>query len=112
MSNIERRTIVDQIEITRDGAVHLRLAKQIVDGDIVLTSAYHRTAFEPGADLDAAIPVIQAHLKQMGEAAVGPAEWARLRRVVAMEHTPDAIAAFKAKQEAAAQQRLPPPARS
>lgn len=110
--SIERRTIVEQIEIKRDGVVQVRLAKQIVDGDTVLASEYHRAAFDPGADLDAAIPVVEAHLKQMGDAEVGPAEWARLRRVVAMEHTPEGIAAFKAKQEAAAQRRLPRPARS
>jgi hypothetical protein len=105
--NIERRTVLDQIEIKRDGTVQLRLAKQIVDGETVLTSEYHRTTFEPGTHLDAAIPVIEAHLTELGAALVSSDEWARVRRVVTMEHTLDVIAAVAAKREAAAQRWAP-----
>src|SRR5262245_25710802 len=94
MSTIERRTIVDQIEITRRGTVQLRLAIQTVIGDKVLSFEYHRTGFEPGTDLDSAVPVVQGALQQLGAPEMSASEWARVRRVLQVEHTPEVIAAF------------------
>jgi hypothetical protein len=102
MSEIIQRTIIDQIELTRGGTVQLRLARQVVVNDTVLTSEYHRAALEPGADVEAAISIVQDHLRQLGAAEVDSAEWDRLRRVIQLEHTPEVIAAFAANKEAAA----------
>jgi hypothetical protein len=94
---LERRTIIDQIEIRRDGTVQVRLAKQVVDGEDVLRSEYHRIGVEPGADLESYLPVVNAHLRALREAAVDEAEWDRVRRVVSLEHTPEAGAAYRGK---------------
>jgi hypothetical protein len=101
MSNIQCRTIVDQVEIGRDGAVLVRLAKQIVDGDKLLASAWHRMSVNPGDDLDLQISYVCANLTHLGAGVPKTDEWARVRRVVATEHTPDVIAAFAKAQSAA-----------
>lgn len=93
----EQRTIIDQIEICRDGEVRLRLDKQLLRDGKVIGSGWHRTGWEPGADFEASISVINANLLAMGEAVVDAAEWDRVRRVIVMEHTPEATAAWQAK---------------
>lgn len=95
--SLERRTIIDQIEIQRDGIVQVRLAKQIVDGGEVLRSEFHRVAMAPGADLGASVSLINANLEELREATVADAEWDRVRRVIGREHTPEVIAAFEEK---------------
>jgi hypothetical protein len=106
MSEIIQRTIIDQIELTRGGTVQLRLARQVVVNDTVLTSEYHRAALEPGTDLEAAIPVIHDHLRQLGSAEVDPQEWDRLRRLIQLEHTPAVVAAFAANKQAAGERAM------
>lgn len=99
---MERRTVVDQIEVKRDGIVQVRLAKQVVDGEQMLRNDYHRMEpLTPGADLESALLIVNAHLTELREAMVEEAEWDRVRRVVAMEHTAEAIAAYEAKRAAA-----------
>lgn len=100
---LERRTIIDQIEIKRDATMNVRLAKQVVDGEEVVTSEYHRIAVEPGADLESRLPIVNAHLAEMHAASVDEAEWERVRRIVGLEHTPKTVAAYRAK--ASAQQQ-------
>jgi hypothetical protein len=94
---LERRTVIDQIEIRRDGTVQVRLAKQVVDGEDVLRSDYHRIGVEPGADLESHLPLVNAHLTTLGEAVVEETEWDRVRRVVSLEHTPETVAAYREK---------------
>ena len=109
--SIEKRTIIDQIEITRNGVVRLRLDKQLVDGEKVLKSEYHRAGFEPGADLNIAIQTINNHLVALGEVEVSPIEWERVRRVVDLEHTPEVVTVFQAKvaaDVAAAERKIAP----
>lgn len=80
--SLARRTIVDQIEILRDGTVQVRLAKQVVDGDDVLRSEYHRIAVEPGSDLESCLLAVNAHLTELRETVLDEAEWEWVRRVV------------------------------
>jgi hypothetical protein len=102
---LKRRTIIDQIEIKRDGTVQVRLAKQVVDGDEVLRSEYHRLGVEPGADLESYLPAVNAHLSALHEAEVEEAEWDRVRRIVSLEHRAEAVAAYR-KEVARAQREI------
>lgn len=94
---ITQHTIVDQIEIRRDGTVQIRLAKQLVRDGKVLSSGWHRAAWEPGADFDAGCEAVNSHLAAMGEAPVDATEWGRCRRVIEMEHTADVVEAYQGK---------------
>lgn len=95
---LSRRTVIDQIEIRpQEGTVQLRLAKQILDGDQVISQQWHRTAFDASADVDGQLAVVNAHLEKMGEATV--AEWQSVKDHVALTRTSlaDMVAAEAAK---------------
>jgi hypothetical protein len=102
---LERKTLLDQVEIRRDGTLQVRLVKAIVDGETILAREFHRTVLEPGAAADALLATLNAHLGQMGEAAVADEEWDRIRRIAALEHTPEAVAAYREKTAALAAAR-------
>lgn len=78
---MERKTVVDQIECTRNGAVQVRLSKQIVEGDQVLASEYHRTVVEPGVDPRVQMGLVNDHLQAMGCALVTEDDIARVERI-------------------------------
>ena len=92
---MEKRTIVDQIEVTREGHLQIRMRKQIVDGDTAHEMGYHRTSVEPGGDCEKQLEMVNEHLEVMGHATVADAEWRRVRAIA------DAVSTeLDAKQEA------------
>ena len=93
----EQRTIIDQIEIRRDGTVQVRLDKQLVKDGKVVGSGWHRCVFEPGADVDAVADAVNAHLTEMGETPVEASEWGRVKRVAVIEHSEDVVMAHRQK---------------
>ena len=106
---LERKTLLDQVEIRRDGALQVRLVKAIVDGEaIVSQQGFHRTVVEPGIDADAQLAALNASLLNWPEAEGGPfaavdnAEWDCVRRASQSEHTPEVIIAFQEKAALAA----------
>ena len=90
---MEKRTIVDQVETTRNGVIQVRIRKRIVEGDNILRDDFHRTSIPPGADPEKVLEAVNQHLLSMGEAAIPGAEWDRVSRIVAAEHTPQVVAA-------------------
>lgn len=71
---LERKSIVDQIEITRECCLQIRLALLIVDGDQEISSKWHRTSIPADAPANAAgvqMEAVNTHLDSMGEAPVG-----------------------------------------
>lgn len=93
--SIGTRTVIDQIEIRANGTLQIRLLKQIVNGDAVVQSTYHRTAIEPGGDCDALLAAVGAHLAALGFPRLSPDEWQRVKDHAAVAWTPDAIAAWR-----------------
>lgn len=91
---IERVTVVDQVEVRPDGIVQVRLAKLLVENGVVIGRAWHRTVIEPGTPVDAQMGEVNRHLVEMGESAV--ADYKLLREHVALAHTPERVAAFRA----------------
>lgn len=66
--SIERKTIVDTIEIAVNGAVGVRLALMLVEGDVVLSSKWHRTMIPQEISPAEQLAYVNDHLLQMGEA--------------------------------------------
>lgn len=66
---IERKTIIDQIEITGGGEVRTRFGLLLVEGDKVLSVNYHRTIFDVGSPNCVALTMysVNTHLVSMGE---------------------------------------------
>jgi hypothetical protein len=54
-----------------------------------------RALFEPGINAEAQASAVDSHLAGMGEAKVSDSDWARVRKIVKNEHTPDVVKAFK-----------------
>ena len=81
---MEKRTIVDQIEVTRDGHLQIRMRKQIVDGDVVHEMGYHRTSIEPGGDCEKQLEMLNEHLEAMGYSTVSDKDWGRVRTIAAV----------------------------
>lgn len=66
---IERKTIIDQIEIGGNGDMRARFALLLVEGDKVLNTAYHRTSFPVGVPNGVTLQMyeVNTHLVSMGE---------------------------------------------
>ena|ERR1035437_1242384 len=98
---IEKRTVVDQRELTSTGIIQIRFLKEIVEDGNVLSFEYHRTSIKPGQDVDEVMASVNSNLLQMNCTEVSPDEIDKIRRVIQVEHTPEVIAAFKQAQIAA-----------
>lgn len=81
---ITKEVSVDKIEVLENGGVLIREATKILEDGVEFSKSYHRKSFAPGVDISNQDPRVQA---------VCNAVW-----------TPEVIAAYQAKQEAARQQ--------
>ena len=93
---IEKKTILDQIEITRDGTIQVRLALLVLEDGEEISSAWHRTSIPPGADPIKQMAAVNVHLQQMNKAPV--ASFSLLTDIVPVVHTKEVKAAYQKKQ--------------
>lgn len=75
---IERQSIVDQIEITRNGTLAVRLALLLVDDGKELASKFHRTSIPLECPPMAQMLLVNEHLVQMGEAPLSAVDVQRI----------------------------------
>jgi hypothetical protein len=95
---IEKKTIVDQIEISRSGHIHIRFGLLLIEDGVELDCKWHRTVIEPGSDIDAQIAAVNSHLQIMGKATIDDStQISRLKSVAALFHTSDVVAEHKAR---------------
>jgi hypothetical protein len=73
---LEKRTIVDKIEVVENGTVQVRTATRIVEDGVQLSQSYHRHVVVPGADYSG--------------------EDARVQAICAATHTAEVVAAYQA----------------
>ena len=80
---IAKQTVVDQIEVNRNGTIQIRIALELVENGAVLNHKWHRTAIEAGGDVDAQIAAVNAHItsEPMNEQPVSAADIARIKAV-------------------------------
>lgn len=95
---IEKKTIIDQIEITRNGTVQVRFGLLLLEDGAEIDSKWHRTNFPPGHDVSAQIAAVNAHLSQMGKPAISAEDAARIAQVCTQAWTPEVVAAYQASQ--------------
>ena len=83
---ISKNTVVDQIEVIRNGIIQVRIALEFVENGVVLSSRWHRTAIEVGGDVDAQMAAVNAHItsEPMNEQPVSAADIARIKAVQAV----------------------------
>lgn len=75
---LERRTVVNQIEVTEGGILQIRFGLQIVDGGEVISQKWHRTSIPLHANPADQINTVNIHLAQMGENPVSEDDLARI----------------------------------
>jgi len=90
---IEKKTVVDQIEITRSGHMQIRFGKLLVEDGKEIACQWHRTVIEPGADVDAQIEFVNSHLIDMGYPAIE--DISQLKRHAEVAFTPEKVAKHK-----------------
>lgn len=96
-----KRVIIDQIEITRDGTLQIRMAKEVVDDDgKVILSGWHRTSLPPDGDIDQQITVVNESLiRDLGYPAINEEEAPWLRTIIPLVHTEAVKEKYRQKRE-------------
>jgi hypothetical protein len=101
---MEKRTVFVQMECTASGEAFIKFDKQIVDGEKVVASRFHRIAVEPGQSLDAVLADVHQHIsteEMGGYPPLSAADVSRVRAVIDVDHTPERIATFRARRQKA-----------
>ena len=95
---ITKQTTVNQIEITQNGTVQIRIGLEIVENGTVINQKWHRTILPPAHDIDTQFAIVNAHLTQMGENTVSQADIDKIKTQCLAAWTPAVIAAYQALQ--------------
>ena len=94
--------IIDQIEVTQNGIVQVRMHKLSSDGDLL---GNHRTSFPPATNITAQIASVNAHMATENYSAIPDADVAKLTAICNTVWTAEVIAAYQAAQAAAEAER-------
>lgn len=71
---IERKTVVDQIEITRSGEMRVRIGLLLVEDGVEIDCRWHRTVVPPEVSPDEQFASVNSHLESMGKEPVSAAD--------------------------------------
>ena len=88
-----KQLIIDQIEVTNNGTVQVRMHKLSSDGDLL---GNHRTLITPGGDIAAQIAAVNNHMATENYSAISAADVAKLTAICNAAWTPEVIAAYQA----------------
>lgn len=98
---LEKKTIIDQIEITRDGTIQIRMGLLVLDDGVELSCHWHRTAVEPGGTIDTQLNAVDAHLQSGIRGTVFPivdkTKVPLIKSVMDLVHTPEVVTAHRQK---------------
>lgn len=108
---IEKRTVIDQIEVTRDGHIQLRLGLLIIEDGVEVVCQWHRTSIEPGGDIDATIAAVNTDITTrdtLKAKAIEAEKVPLLKSICKVVHTPEVVKKYRsdtiARQKAQAAQ--------
>jgi hypothetical protein len=93
-----KQLLIDQIEITSNGTVQVRMQKLSSDGDVI---GNHRTSIAPAGDITAQIGAVNAHMATENYAAISASDVAKLTAICNAAWTAEVIAAYQAAVAAA-----------
>lgn len=93
-----KQLIIDQIEVTNNGTVQVRMHKLSSDGDLL---GNHRTSLPPETDINAQIAAVNAHMASENYTAIPNADVVKLTAICNTVWTAECIAAYQAAQAAA-----------
>ena len=90
-----KQIIIEQIEITNDGTVQVRMHKLSSDGDLI---GNHRTSLPPATDINAQIGAVNTHMAEENYSAISDADVAKLTAICNTVWTAEVVAAYQAEQ--------------
>jgi hypothetical protein len=97
---IEKRTTIEQIEITEAGYIQIRFAILLLEDGVEINRKWHRTVIEPGVDVDAQLAAVDADITARPELRAAPVDRARaplLKSICGLVHTASLINAHQAR---------------
>jgi hypothetical protein len=93
-----KQLIIDQIEVTSNGTVQVRMHKMSSDGDLI---GNHRTSIPPAGNISAQIAAVNAHMATENYSAISDADVVKLTAICNAAWTAEVIAAYQAALAAA-----------
>jgi hypothetical protein len=85
--------VIDQIEITSNGTIQVRMHKLSSDKDMI---GNHRTSIAPGEDIGAQITSVNLSMAKDNYSAISAADVVKLTAICNAAWTPEVIAAYQA----------------
>lgn len=89
--------VIEQIEITSNGIVQVRMHKLSSDGDLI---GNHRTLLPPATDIVDQVAAVNAHMATENYSAISAADVAKLTAICNAAWTADVVTAYQAAQAA------------
>ena len=89
--------IIDQIEVTNNGTVQVRMHKFSSDGDLL---GNHRTSLPPASDINAQVSAVNSHMATENYSPISNAVVVKLTAICNAAWTAEVIAAYQAAQAA------------
>ena len=92
-----KKLIIEQIEVTSNGTVQVRMHKLSSDGDLI---GNHRTSIPPAGDINAQVAAVNAHMATENYSAISAPDVAKLTAICNAAWTSEVIAAYQAAEAA------------
>jgi hypothetical protein len=90
-----KKLTIEQIEVTQNGTIQIRMHKISSDGDLI---GNHRTSIEPNGNIAAQVAAVNAHMATENYSAISDADVAKLTAICNAAWTADVVAAYQAAQ--------------
>jgi hypothetical protein len=97
-----KQLIIDQIEVTSNGTVQVRMHKLSSDGDLL---GNHRTSLPPATDINGQIAAVNAHMASENYTAIPDAHVVKLTAICNTVWTDEVVSAYQAEQARIAAER-------
>ena len=107
--SIYKKTIIDQIEVTRNNHVQVRFGLLLMDNNIEIDCKWHRAVIEPGASVKEIITLVNEDIvtrPTIRGAPIDPERVNLLESICHMVHTPDVVRRYKSEKEKAERKAL------
>jgi len=90
-----KQLIIEQIEVTSNGTIQVRMHKLSSDGDLI---GNHRTSLPPATDINAQVATVNAHMATENYSAIPDADVVKLTAICNAAWTPSVIEAYQQAQ--------------
>ena len=79
---MEKKSVIDQIELCSDGTVRIRIGLLIIENGKTISCRWHRTTFDGSISHDQQMIVVNGHLAMMDEKPISESEIERIGKAI------------------------------